>query len=158
MTEILDLRANAFVSAWERVETAQKLKVDPHGRLVEPLPESYWALMAEAAILADLARAGADTGIAAGTHLLRRKECDARIRDQVMAAAERRRPKPDLPVEIGHRVRVTRADYAGRIGEVSEVFATSIPLQVGIILDPLTDEHVGGEAITARLADVEFVG
>lgn len=49
-----DARVGAFIGALDRIEIAQKMKVDRHGETPEVLPELYWATIAEAAVLAQL--------------------------------------------------------------------------------------------------------
>ncbi|AEL98520.1 hypothetical protein CL64_gp48 [Mycobacterium phage Liefie] len=65
-----DARASAWIGAHERIVAAQKLKVDHKKRVVDPLPELYWATLAEAAVLAELARADQTTGLHAGRYLV----------------------------------------------------------------------------------------
>lgn len=171
-----DLRANAFVGAWERIEAAQKLKVDPKNhRLVDPLPEIYWATIAEAAVLAQLATADEDPGRDAGRHLLDRKERLAEARTHFADAISRRKPNPtgsteagrgvpsfdngpaDPPFAEGHWVRVKRGDWAGRCGTVTAVYRTNHPPVVDVALDlvSLGDQPV---TITVLPADLELIG
>lgn len=81
-----DLRANAFVGAWERIEAAQKLKIDANGRAVEQLPELYWATIAEAAVLADLTRASRQTGEDSGRYIYDHKRRVQEARDRFRTA------------------------------------------------------------------------
>lgn len=147
-----DLRANAFVGAWERIEAAQKLKVDHKHRVVDPLPELYWATIAEAAVLAQLANADEDPGRDAGRHLLDRKERVAGRRAHFSDALRARKPK-DPPFTVGHRVQVRRGDWAGRIGTVTETYPSNDPPLVEVMLDLL---HLGDEPtmITVLPTDV----
>lgn len=69
-----DMRAGAFVGALDRIEAAQKLKVDRKNRLVDPLPEIYWATLEEAHILAQLAQTDEDPARDAGRHMVNRAE------------------------------------------------------------------------------------
>ncbi|ABE67307.1 hypothetical protein SEA_PINKYOSHI_49 [Mycobacterium phage PinkYoshi] len=69
-----DARASAWIGAHERIVAAQKLKVDHKKRVVDPLPELYWATLAEAAVLAELARADQTTGLHAGGYLVDQQE------------------------------------------------------------------------------------
>lgn len=67
MTDIPDARVAAWTCAWNSLIAAGKLRQPPKDaqRLrvaPEPLPEMYWAAVAEAAIFADLARADLDVG------------------------------------------------------------------------------------------------
>lgn len=83
-----DARASAWIGAHERIEAAQKLKLDEKRRVRDPLPELYWATIAEAAVLADLARTNQTTGLHAGGYLVeqhdRRLE-RVRLREDVRA-------------------------------------------------------------------------
>lgn len=116
-----DLRVSAFVGAWERIEAAQKLKVDHKNRVREPLPELYWATLAEAAILADLARADQTTGFFAGGHLTQR---DERIRqnrrdfEQAFGAANgTNRRISDAIAVAEERLAKARRDAASAAGD-----------------------------------------
>lgn len=86
MTEIPDVRAAAWVCAWDALAAVQQLKQPPDGPRVapEPLPDLYWATMAEAAIYAQLAQVDSTTGITAGVILnedARRRTNVARLTD-----------------------------------------------------------------------------
>ncbi|ANU79757.1 hypothetical protein BI023_gp50 [Mycobacterium phage Sneeze] len=89
-----DIRAGAFIGAWDRIEAAQKLKADAKGHVVDPLPELYWATLAEADVLARLATADEDPGRDAGAVLVERDRLDrehrARFKDALNGA--RRHP------------------------------------------------------------------
>lgn len=69
MTEIPDARVAAWTCAWNSLLAAGELRQPPKdlGPRVAPppLPEMYWAAVAEAAIFADLARTDLVTGQAA---------------------------------------------------------------------------------------------
>lgn len=70
MTEISDARPAAWVCAWNAIQAVQELKKPRKGATDgEPLPELYWATIAEAAIFAQLAQADVTTGLHAGTLL-----------------------------------------------------------------------------------------
>lgn len=61
-----DARVAAWTCAWESIQAAQKLRQPREDRgprvAPEPLPDRYWAAVAEAAVYADLARADLPTG------------------------------------------------------------------------------------------------
>lgn len=131
-----DFRASAFVGAWERIGAAQKLKVDPKThKIVAPLPELYWATLAEAAVLADLARTDEDPGRDAGRYIADLQKRTAEPHEAFQRAKARRdsaRPQmPEYrkqfaaPFTVGHRVRVNNdvmdGKYAGRPGTVTKV-------------------------------------
>ncbi|AKF14551.1 hypothetical protein SEA_CAMBIARE_49 [Mycobacterium phage Cambiare] len=77
--QLFDDRAGAYVGAREALKAAQQIKVqarrdaiaDPEngGYLPITLSDEYWALIAEAAILSNLARADAGVGIVSGHYL-----------------------------------------------------------------------------------------
>lgn len=143
-----DLRANAFVGAWERIELAQKLKVDLKGRAVEQLPELYWATMAEAAVLADLANADEDPGRDAGRYLFDRRRRIEESRARFDAAKRRRRPPP---VSLWCRVLVLRGDWAGRYGQVTKMYPENVPPMLDVELDPPGRSDDPAEPITINV-------
>lgn len=68
MTEIPgDGRVAAFVCAWNALQSAGDIRNQVAERQGgdAPLPDVYWAAVAEAAVFADLARADMHTGITA---------------------------------------------------------------------------------------------
>ncbi|QDF19779.1 hypothetical protein QEH38_gp47 [Mycobacterium phage LilSpotty] len=91
----VDARASAWIGAHERIAAAQKLKVDGEHRVVDPLPELYWATLAEAAVLAELARADQTVGLHAGGYPVdqqeRIEESRSSVRRLVHEAAARSR-------------------------------------------------------------------
>lgn len=70
MTETPDARVAAWTCAWDAIRAAQELRQPPRqprplaeqSLEPEPLPELYWAAIAEAAVYAELARADLPTG------------------------------------------------------------------------------------------------
>jgi hypothetical protein len=84
----VDGRVGAWIQAWQRLEAMQKLKKDHKGRAVQPLPEWYWSLIAEAQICADLAKASEVVGCAAGAVLEEQysQEQEAKVRIEEMLA------------------------------------------------------------------------
>jgi hypothetical protein len=66
MTENPDARIAAWLHAWDTIRFAQELRQSPKdlGPRVapDPLPELYWAAVAEAAVFAEMARADMPTG------------------------------------------------------------------------------------------------
>lgn len=67
MTDIGDGRVAAFVCAWNALQSAGDIRnqVAKNQHADAPLPDVYWAAVAEAAVFADLARVDMPTGIAA---------------------------------------------------------------------------------------------
>lgn len=155
-----DARSSAWIGAHERLTAAQKLKVDAKNRVVEPLPEIYWATLAEAAILADLARADQTTGLGAGGYLVARdgriETRRSRIRDGIRAAAKRHQPA-DPPFADCMRVTVTGGDYAGRRGTITKTYPSNEPPLVDVALD-LRDQSDQPVAICALPCDLELDG
>lgn len=83
--QIYDDRARAYVGAREALEAANQVKArwrsvtydgtpESEARLGDALPADYWSLIAEAAVLAQLARAEAGVGMLAGNYLVDRAE------------------------------------------------------------------------------------
>jgi hypothetical protein len=70
MTEqIHDHRVSGYLGAREALDAAQRIRTDHNtSGATEPLPETYWSTLAEAAVLAKLARA--DAPAAASDQLL----------------------------------------------------------------------------------------
>lgn len=147
-----DLRANAFVGAWERIEAAQKLKVDHKKKLVDPLPEIYWATLAEADVLARLATGDEDPGRDAGAYIVDRDQRTSIARDRIREAVNRA-ASYTMPTK-GSRVRVTAGDWTGRTGKVTDVHPDNEPPMVDVALDlqHVTDEPVD---ICVRVAYIE---
>lgn len=129
-----DLRANAWMGAWDRIESAQKLKAHltktARKRVApEALPEIYWSMMVEAQILADLARADQDTGNDVGAIIVARDQRARAERERFEAlfgaAQERTATKhdPEPTFAAGQRVRMVSgplASFYGRHGTVVE--------------------------------------
>ncbi|GFG65796.1 hypothetical protein MKUB_32860 [Mycobacterium kubicae] len=176
-----DLRANAFVGAWDRIEAAQKLKLDHRKKLVDPLPEIYWATMLEADVLARLATADEDPGRDAGRYVLDREQRAIKRRTRAKSAFEEKLRKPprvagepksdmlsetDPPAKlhpddepaVGQRVRVKRGDWVGRTGKVTEVrcaYGEPPIADVALDLEEFSDTPVDTSIPTADLESVE---
>ena len=122
-----DDRARAFVQARELLDEAQSMRKlwaepvdgDDQGAAPDELPAEYWAAIAEANVLAQLARSGA--------HAMSRKPERRAIRREVQAALERRRAtRPEsergtndvAPWQEGMDVVLTAGEYAGRRGRI----------------------------------------
>lgn len=68
MTEIPDGRVAAWVCAWDNLRAAREFSAEHNReRPGVPLPEPYWAAIAEAAVFAEMARTDIAVGVAAGT-------------------------------------------------------------------------------------------
>ena len=146
--QIFDDRARAFVDARERLEQADLLKMHYHQAVLEDradpdqLPPEYWALIAEANVLAQLARAEAGVGYLAGAHAVEKKptgrqkrrrirgDVRAALAEAVKASAQDDEPPTwpappratsEPPWRQGQIVRTTEGDYAGRTGHILEV-------------------------------------
>lgn len=175
----VDARPSAWIGAHERIAAAQKLKLEPgsNNRVADPLPELYWATLAEAAVLADLARAPGAVGYLAGAHLAGRAERIAEntrqmeellrraegrrkptrppmpgrptmpeYREQFAGTVERGRPHPNTaPFAVGHHVRVTEGDWAGRTGTVAATYLDNQPPVVDVTLN---QSHPGADTPT----------
>ena len=126
-----DLRAGAWLGAWDRIEAAQKLKTA--GKL-DGLPEIYWATLAEADVLARLATADEDPGRDAGRHVVNRDQRAERDRARITDALSRK-TKPNTPA-AGDRVRVIRGDWAGRHGQIAKTYPDNHPPMIDVELDP----------------------
>ncbi|QOC58873.1 hypothetical protein SEA_JOLENE_49 [Mycobacterium phage Jolene] len=142
-----DARASAWIGAHERIVVAQKLKVDHKKRVVDPLPELYWATLAEAAVLAELARADQTTGLHAGGYLVDQQERIEEFGRLVARSREARRhphraagdelvaEHQDQPL-AGRRVMVTRGEWGGRFGQVYATHLDNDPPMLDVELDP----------------------
>ncbi|QFG10131.1 hypothetical protein PBI_LEMURIA_51 [Mycobacterium phage Lemuria] len=145
MTEAIafDDRARAFVEARELIAQAQATREEWVGAVLDDrdtpdeLPAEYWAAIAEANVLAQLAQADAAVGFLAGAHAVARKERrdlrrDARraIRSKLGSATAGR--LDDHPAALrgtnfvapwreGMDVELTAGEYAGRRGRVYTV-------------------------------------
>lgn len=114
--QLSDDRAGAYVGAREALRAAQQIKVqarrdaiaDPEngGYLPIVLSDEYWALIAEAAILSNLARADVGVGIVSGTYLADQaqritRNKRRRIHEDVQAklAEHRGRPHPNTAAD-----------------------------------------------------------
>lgn len=72
---VVDGRGAAWIRSWQLVEESMKYR---HGRPAdEPLPEVYWAMMAEARILTQLSQADLNVGLGVGEELARQYEARA---------------------------------------------------------------------------------
>lgn len=129
-----DDRARAFVQSRELIEQAQAIRAEWTGDVSDDdpgpdeLPVEYWALLAEAGVLAQLADAEAGVGYLAGAHMVARKDRrDVRreARHRVTRALdERRNPRGTnfaAPWREGMDVELTAGEYAGRRGRVYAV-------------------------------------
>lgn len=94
MTIAYDDRAAAYVGARNLLKAAQELRVGPKGRVLEPLPEVYWALLAEARILTELAKADGQIGHLAGAHMVEMEDDRARRAKMFREAGDRLRATP----------------------------------------------------------------
>jgi hypothetical protein len=120
--QIWDDRASAYVGAREALKAAQQIKVqarrdaiaDPENGGFKPaeLSDEYWGLIAEAAVLSNLARCDAAVGMIAGNYLADQaqriqRNKRRRIREDVHAKIqEQHRRPPDLLPINGEPVRV----------------------------------------------------
>ena len=96
----------------------------------EPLPPEYWALIAEAAVLAQLARADAAVGFLAGNVVVAEAQKAVRwkhrrIRQDVQARIQASRERAERPTTVppwrsGHTVKLIEGDWKGRTGQVLE--------------------------------------
>lgn len=89
-----DARYIAWFAAEQRLKVAHDLTQDEDGRVRTPLPEYYWAMIAEAAVFADLARCTMDVGLAVGTYREERDREKIRHRKNIndfMEFAEKRK-------------------------------------------------------------------
>ena len=159
-----DARASAWIGAHERIAAAQKLKLEPgsKSRLADPLPEIYWATLAEADVLARLATADQTTGFVAGGYLVGQNDRivanrragtagAALARERADREAKHRAPRPTIGELIDRRVTVTRGDYAGRVGTVIRSYPNERPPRLVVVLhDPV-------EQVDVLPADVELV-
>lgn len=173
MTDYLsDARPACMVAALDTLRAAQKLKLEPGSktRAVEHLPELYWALVAEAAIYAELAKADAPTGIAAGSHMERRhdriRENRRRAGDIVKRASERAEAKCSAPFAsftVGRRVRVIERQnfYHGRMGVIRAVDMSLIAgfwPALTVEFDPLPEEPDKRVRTFVSARDIELIG
>lgn len=174
-----DARASAWVAAYDTLRAAQKLKIDPEtGCHRDTLPDAYWALLAEAAIYADLGRADQTTGFLAGGHLTQRDErirknrhdfervfgnatakATAKVVDAEERLAKARRDAVTRKFTEGQRVYVKRGDWAGRYGQVYAVHPDNEPVMVDVELDPpgRPDDPNEPVMICVPPADLDFV-
>lgn len=92
----MDGRSSAIIGAWRYVEAAGKLRIDEENRVRDPLPELYWAYLAEARILVSIGSTDLSTGIVLGDYLEREAK-DQEERDALIAKFEdaRRAEKGD---------------------------------------------------------------
>lgn len=102
--QIFDDRASAYVGAREALKAAGKAKAEHvravyEGRAIgdpDELPPAYWGLLAEAGVLAQLARADIAVGLLAGNYLVDqerriRKNKDRQLHEQIQAKAAAKR-------------------------------------------------------------------
>lgn len=128
---VYDDRARAFVQARELIEQAQATReewaraVEEERDVADELPAEYWAAIAEAAVLAQLARSEAGVGYLAGAHMVARKDRrDQRreARQRIRGALDgRRNPRGTnfaAPWREGMDVELTAGEYAGRRGRI----------------------------------------
>lgn len=166
MTDMIDGRVAAWICAWNAIQDAQKLKQPPKGPRVqpEPLPESYWSAMTEAAILANLACADTATGLAAGTMINAVETAKQAALDMIgdllgtMKAQRAERPPRQPSFTEGQNVLVTRGDWAGRYGQVYDTHLDNEPPMLDIELDPPGRPSDPSEPvqITVLTTDVEL--
>lgn len=170
----VDARAGAWIGAMDRIDVAQKLKMDPDSktRVADPLPELYWATLAEAAILAELAAAPGPVGYVAGGHLADRADRAEEHRRMLAAAIAKhsKATQPPMPdnreqfaataagrLTAGDHVRVLRGDWAGRTGSVIAVYQHNDPPVIDVRLDR-TEPAQAWATICVLPADVELIG
>jgi hypothetical protein len=72
------------------LEQLQKLKLDHKGHVLDPMPDYIWAIIAEAAIFSDLAKAPKEVGVAAGDW----------IADQVIAEEKRKEESMEMAAKL----------------------------------------------------------
>ena len=152
---VYDDRARAFVQARELLDEAQSMRKlwaepvdgddDDQGDAPDELPAEYHALVAEAGVLAQLARCDADVGMMAGAYVVQAKATDRR--SQRIAARNRARAQLEAnrrvrgsnaiaPWTEGTEVRVTEGDFAGRRGQVYSLELDATPPQITVELAP----------------------
>lgn len=159
--QIFDDRASAYVGAREALKAATAIKVqarrdeltDSGGMAPAELGDEYWSLIAEAAVLSNLARADAAVGYLAGNYTVdqaKRIERNKRqrIREDVHARIQASREAAEAvtthdhavgppPFAQGHTVKLTAGEYAGRLGRVYETRLTEgEPVAVLVELAP----------------------
>lgn len=140
--QIFDDRAAAYVGAREHLDAATQLKAEHHRAVLEDravpdeLPAEYWALIAEAAVLSNLARADAAVGYLAGHYRVdqgeridraKRRQLKEGIRSKLAEVRERGegvtkhdQPAGRPPFAGGHTVRLLEGDWKGRTGQILE--------------------------------------
>lgn len=151
---VFDDRARAFVQSRELIEKAQAIRAEWTGDVAEDdpgpdeLPAEYWAAVAEAAVLAQLAASDPAVGYLAGAHMVQRKDRrdhrrEARQRvtraldDRRALRGEATRGTNDVaPWREGMEVRLTEGDYAGRRGQVYTLELDATPPQITVELAP----------------------
>lgn len=104
-----DARGNAWIGAYERITVAQKLKLDHKSRVVDPLPEIYWATLEEAHILAQLALADQTVRLAAGGYL---DYVESRA-EESRANAAKMFDRRHLRRHVAHKLEANRAKARG---------------------------------------------
>lgn len=177
--QIFDDRAGAYVGAREALKAANQIKVqtqraatvDPEdGQIVvDELGDEYWSLIAEAAVLSNLARADATVGFLAGNYLVDQQKRIKRNRQSDLYAQARsfreRIKDADEPPRFagppwaeGQHVRLNAGDYAGRTGRIYETHLDSELPTVDVELDPPGRPDDPAEPIlaTVRANDVEL--
>ncbi|QFG06053.1 hypothetical protein KDW75_gp51 [Mycobacterium phage Mercurio] len=148
---VYDDRARAFVQARDLLESARATReawaqaVEDDRAAPDELPAEYWAAIAEANVLAQLARCDAGVGMMAGAYAVQAKTVDRRsrrieARDRARAQLEANRRVRGgaavAPWREGMEVRLTEGDYAGRRGLIYSLDLDNQPPIVTVELAP----------------------
>lgn len=165
---VYDDRARAFVQARELIEQAQATReewaraVEEERDVADELPAEYWAAIAEAAVLAQLARSEAGVGYLAGAHMVARKDRRDQRREArqrvTRALDERRNPRGTnfaAPWREGMDVELTAGEYAGRRGRVYAVASDESVMDVELAPPGRPDDP--SEPIMVRAVSLDDV-
>lgn len=182
--QIYDDRAAAYVGAREALKAANQIKSryrstvydgTPESEIVDGLPADYWSLMAEAGVLAQLARADVSVGLLAGNYLVdqnerihrnKRRRYDERVHATIQEAAKRaadvtthdHHVGTEPPFHQGHRVRVFRGEHTGRAGEIVETrLSQDEPGEADVLLEPDDARKRGFERLWFSFNDLELL-
>lgn len=177
--QIFDDRAAAYVGARERLKAADRVKLEHQRDVVagrastdpDELPAAYWSLIAEAAVLAQLARVDASVGLLAGGYLVDQQERIRKNRENFAQMAARRaaarhphRAAADADIAanaaaiaVGMRVRITAGDWKGSDGTITATYLDNDPPVIDVRLD-WTATVSAPATVTVRPSDVELDG